>query len=1360
MKSRLRYYRKSLSENPTPEEIKRTELKPPSLKKTQLRPADEPATPLPPPTDDKIAQAIAETERKREEFLAKNPKIAKNRDKETKDVPSEYRMRQIQRKWERENNPPPEKPNIEKLTPEKEEKNRTEQILEAIERSPEYSEVMKPILDQGFVPETDEDRKIALDLREELEIYPHLKEEIANAEKESSSSSKRITPYDNLRKVLKKHQNKKDNQKAVLIIGYDNFDRKKGVKPEIDLTEIPKQKLPKLLQDKPAIYMESPDYPGTIFVFREGTYQPNAETKEHLDIKNTKTGEVDKERLAVFVNEGQTPEGLRTRKLFIHSPTEGIGETGEGKNARILEDAYRQGYEGKDYVSGSTSTTGMYKRDAERERLFRLGKRDREDFRPYGSSAPRFAEPYQSGRKFNAQTGEEYYEVETKTPREEWFANYGSYDYQRGGDQSRRYPTSHTFAGVESGLEHLFRDNTPYKELNSGMSQTKDYVTMLLKDVVYDKWLEESKNPSDKSSGKRLSDVINNTFQEFFDEDYGDFIDGLDRVANYATQQGVDPAWVDSFQKTYEDQKRIRDTLRPLPLNDVPEPVSRAAVALWAAKKEGRKIDNYDLKKEVEYPRDPNNEVLIISESDSNRQIGNWLKPQIPEDENNWKYGEYGIMWTKEPYAKSVYYDEVATHIAREIVRRTNVVQQLLEEEPLEKNDLVDNLYVRNVPKESAEKFLFDMAKSGLLTARSNKGDKDNPILSWTTEKDIEKQKEKLRKTLGYQNYRNQLGEEGAERAISEQVTEPKGKYEYGINIKPPKVNKSPFGQNKNLRNYRTKSLTPEEPKKQTPKNAPNPKPTPSQPPQQRIPTPPKVQPSKLRDRELKAPIPKEVSSHRPLESDTSPEPITQPKTGVPDVKYRDERGHVLGGPDQQQHPGYIDNDESVPNRTRRIPPAESFKNGNPSETGQFVLDKLYEIAYLLPQEEGSQLYDIRRGNWNQESVNAIAETPWALNSNGYGDFSKDFEKDINQFKLVYERYASDPSDNNLVDVNFYLGRVRQKLDQRPYNDAIQRAMEFIQVLQETIDLQHDQTKSLGFYPRKNLPPKPGSKSTPPPIPDPAPITDKKPVVPKTNSADPIPDQPKPAKPTPPKVGKSPFAKQPEPDNDSYDYLLGDSDLEIIDAEVIEDDVYPVLPASISGNTLPNDNIEYAEVVEDAPSSPKTPSNIQLTRESEIDPEGDPGTQLLLVDGTEIGRIKTGGNDKRVASHMFPGIIDEEQDDVKRVFGLEIPDRNNRGYGYGKAIYLLAMASSDNPLHSWLYNSQTEPGATNAYLSLERDGLVEVHWHPTKPSYGKPGGVHLARLTPKGLQVARNNLQQLVKPTRKHEPAKDAFEDL
>lgn len=142
--------------------------------------------------------------------------------------------------------------------------------------------------------------------------------------------------------------------------------------------------------------------------------------------------------------------------------------------------------------------------------------------------------------------------------------------------------------------------------------------------------------------------------------------------------------------------------------------------------------------------------------------------------------------------------------------------------------------------------------------------------------------------------------------------------------------------------------------------------------------------------------------------------------------------------------------------------------------------------------------------------------------------------------------------------------------------------------------------------------------------------------------------------------------------------------------------------------------------------------------------EEDDDAHYLTIDGKRAGSFNAGGNEFRVARMMFPDAV-KEGDKVKRIFGIGIDDDQHKGLGFGKYMYLKRFASESDPLRTWFYNSQTEPGATNAYNSLERDGYIEIHWKGRKPNYDQQGDVHLVRITPKGLDVVTNRPQSLIK---------------
>jgi hypothetical protein len=101
--------------------------------------------------------------------------------------------------------------------------------------------------------------------------------------------------------------------------------------------------------------------------------------------------------------------------------------------------------------------------------------------------------------------------------------------------------------------------------------------------------------------------------------------------------------------------------------------------------------------------------------------------------------------------------------------------------------------------------------------------------------------------------------------------------------------------------------------------------------------------------------------------------------------------------------------------------------------------------------------------------------------------------------------------------------------------------------------------------------------------------------------------------------------------------------------------------------------------------------------------------------------------DNRVAERMFPGVIQPGQS-VARIHGIDI-DRRLQGAGLGQLLYLHGLIHHGA---DWLYNSQTEPPATNALKALHAKGLINLHWSPRVPGYDQGGGVHLVGATEAG----------------------------
>lgn len=122
-------------------------------------------------------------------------------------------------------------------------------------------------------------------------------------------------------------------------------------------------------------------------------------------------------------------------------------------------------------------------------------------------------------------------------------------------------------------------------------------------------------------------------------------------------------------------------------------------------------------------------------------------------------------------------------------------------------------------------------------------------------------------------------------------------------------------------------------------------------------------------------------------------------------------------------------------------------------------------------------------------------------------------------------------------------------------------------------------------------------------------------------------------------------------------------------------------------------------------------------------------------DGEDLGYIELGkpGAETAVAARMFPDLVSAE-DKVARIHGIKVP-KGQRGQGHGQNAYLEGMKRHDA---DWYYNSQTWPDATNTLKSLEKKGLIELHWHRNAPGYGEEGGVHLMRLTEAGRRAAKS----------------------
>jgi hypothetical protein len=130
-----------------------------------------------------------------------------------------------------------------------------------------------------------------------------------------------------------------------------------------------------------------------------------------------------------------------------------------------------------------------------------------------------------------------------------------------------------------------------------------------------------------------------------------------------------------------------------------------------------------------------------------------------------------------------------------------------------------------------------------------------------------------------------------------------------------------------------------------------------------------------------------------------------------------------------------------------------------------------------------------------------------------------------------------------------------------------------------------------------------------------------------------------------------------------------------------------------------------------------------------------PNRMQLRVGGQSKGEISFGnkGGEDAVARRMFPGIVQEGQR-VSRIHGIDV-DAAERGKGMGQVLYLEGMASHGA---DWYYNSQAEPGATNALKSLASKGLIELHWKGPEPSWNSEGGVHIVRPTESGVAEIAN----------------------
>ncbi len=184
----------------------------------------------------------------------------------------------------------------------------------------------------------------------------------------------------------------------------------------------------------------------------------------------------------------------------------------------------------------------------------------------------------------------------------------------------------------------------------------------------------------------------------------------------------------------------------------------------------------------------------------------------------------------------------------------------------------------------------------------------------------------------------------------------------------------------------------------------------------------------------------------------------------------------------------------------------------------------------------------------------------------------------------------------------------------------------------------------------------------------------------------------------------------------------------------------PVRDYVESAHESAKDAIKSSETAAEPPTA-QTPAGQEIAaqpkpQEAEVRPdESREGVYKLHVGGEPVGEVSFGPQAKiredrasgtpGDAKTMFPDVV-KPGESVARINGIEIAGEQ-RNKGLGQKLYLESMNKEGA---DWYYNSQSEPAATRALTSLADKGLIDLHWK------GRPGGIHLVRLTEKGRQAA------------------------